>query len=46
MTCADSTDTPLGIVQGVQVVDIDYPTCPLDLLTDFGKVHTARWGFQ
>jgi hypothetical protein len=31
---------------GVQVVDIDYRTYPLDLLTDFGKVHTVRCGFQ
>ena len=31
---------------GVQVVDIAYLTYPIDVLTDFGKVHTVRCGFQ
>ena len=46
MTCADSTGTPPVIVQACRSWTSTTPTYSLDVLTDFGKVHTVRYGFQ
>ena len=35
-----------GDCPGMQVVDIDHPAYPLDVVTYFGKVHAVRCGLQ